>query len=738
MGIGSGLLMIIAIILTTVGAINIYQIDARYAYVLEQPVARHQMLKELEVDLMNMRRIVTLMALYHGELDILQSAEEELVEVHDSFIFHLESFKHSLEIDNQADAYSLNERLGQMTELRRLFEQYTREIAWPTLEYAKADNKEMVLETVKQGIAMNNAVYAHFNLMSDSTQQYMSSISRRLHTQTVHTLRLMLFTAVMGLIVGFIIVHIIAKAITGSVRDVIVALGEVVKGNFNINLHTSRTDEAGLLIKNTKEVANTLQALINDMNHMSAQHDKGEIDVFLNSSKYMGAYGDVAEQINYMVQSHIDIKKQVISVFTEIANGSFEAQLERQPGKRAFLNESVDNMRANLKRVKTEVSRMIQDSVDGNLSEKIDETRYTGGWREIMTGLNQVADAINKPITEIDAVMTKLSQGKFETKVTGHYKGSFMSIQESINKTIDILAFYISEMSRILSDIADGDLTQNIQRQYVGNFAEIKRSINSISRTLHKTMSEISAASDQVLAGAKQISHSAMELADGSTTQASSVEELSASMEQITQQTKYNAENASTANVLADDSASSAQKGNTAMQQMLEAMRQIRESSGSISKIIKDIQEIAFQTNLLSLNAAVEAARAGEQGKGFGVVAEEVRNLANRSQKSATQTTSIIEDSLSRIEAGVAMAQSTAESLDIIVSNASKVLTIINDIANASSEQNEAISEVSIGLEQISGVVQINSAVSQEAAAAAEELTSQAEVLKHLVEYFKL
>ena len=251
-------------------------------------------------------------------------------------------------------------------------------------------------------------------------------------------------------------------------------------------------------------------------------------------------------------------------------------------------------------------------------------------------------------------------------------------------------------------------------------------------------MSEISAASSQVLSGAKQISTSAMDLANGASEQASSVQELNASVDLISQQTNQNAENAENANELSNRSTQNARDGNEDMKKMLESMMQIKESSSNISRIIKVIQDIAFQTNLLSLNAAVEAARAGEHGKGFSVVAEEVRNLAARSQTAATETTGLIEDSIERVETGSEIAESTAEALDVIVNNANEILQIINSISTSSKGQAEAISQVSIGLQQISNVVQSNSAVSEETAAAAEELNSQAELLQELVTYFKL
>ena len=301
-----------------------------------------------------------------------------------------------------------------------------------------------------------------------------------------------------------------------------------------------------------------------------------------------------------------------------------------------------------------------------------------------------------------------------------------------------ILKSYVDEISKVLATIASGDLTQGITRDYVGDFATVKDSINNIRKSLNQTMSDIYAASEQVLSGAQQISSSSMDLANGTTKQASSVQELTAVINEISQQTKQNADNAYEANTLSNKSTKNAHEGNNGMGQMLEAMQNIKESSGNISKIIGTIQNIAFQTNLLALNASVEAARAGDHGKGFSVVAEEVRNLAVRSQESATQTTRLIEESINKVDTGSSIANSTAGALETILNSSVEVLKIINSISAASKEQAEAIEQISISLEQISSVVQSNSAVSEETAAAAQELNSQAELMRQLVSYFKL
>lgn len=286
--------------------------------------------------------------------------------------------------------------------------------------------------------------------------------------------------------------------------------------------------------------------------------------------------------------------------------------------------------------------------------------------------------------------------------------------------------------------IADGDLNVTVDINRKDEVGALAASFRRMADNLNDVMSNISTASEQVASGSRQVSDSSMELSQGATEQASSVEELTASLEEISSQTRQNADSANQANSLAELAKGNAIQGNTQMQEMLRAMDEINESSGNISKIIKVIDEIAFQTNILALNAAVEAARAGQHGKGFAVVAEEVRNLAARSANAAKETTDMIEGSIKKVEGGTKIANQTADALTKIVEDVSKVANLVSDIAVASNEQAIGISQINQGIMQVSTVIQTNSATSEETAAASEELSSQAELLKEQVERFNL
>jgi methyl-accepting chemotaxis protein len=283
--------------------------------------------------------------------------------------------------------------------------------------------------------------------------------------------------------------------------------------------------------------------------------------------------------------------------------------------------------------------------------------------------------------------------------------------------------------------MADGDLTVKFEVRSDKDL--LGKALIQLVDNLNHLIGTIATSSEQVTSGSTLVSHSSMALSQGATEQASSVEELTASLQEISAQTHTNAQNAEKANELARKAKENASNGNGQMKDMLKAMDDINISSSSINKIIKVIDDIAFQTNILALNAAVEAARAGQHGKGFAVVAEEVRTLAARSANAAKETTDLIESSIKKVEAGTKIANTTAGALGEIVEQVDKAADLVNAIAAASTEQAQGIEQISLGISQVSQVVQTNAATAEESAAASEELSAQAEQLNETISVFK-
>jgi len=343
-----------------------------------------------------------------------------------------------------------------------------------------------------------------------------------------------------------------------------------------------------------------------------------------------------------------------------------------------------------------------------------------------------ISRSISNPIKRIVQAADKLAVGDVNVKLEVDRKDEIGSLMASFGKMIDNIRRQAQDAERI----AAGDLTVEVVVRSDGDL--LGKKLSEMVHNNNEILTSIATASEQVAVGARQVSDSSMALSQGATEQASSVQELTASLEEIASQTELNANKANQANELAETAKLNAVQGNSQMKDMLKAMEDINESSANISKVIKVIDDIAFQTNILALNAAVEAARAGQHGKGFAVVAEEVRNLAARSAKAAKETTAMIEGSIKKAEGGTRIARETADALNKIVNSIEKVATLVSDIAVASNEQAMGITQINQGIMQVSQVVQTNSATSEESAAASEELSSQASLLKETVGKFKL
>ena len=300
------------------------------------------------------------------------------------------------------------------------------------------------------------------------------------------------------------------------------------------------------------------------------------------------------------------------------------------------------------------------------------------------------------------------------------------------------ISWRLNKLAEEAAVIAGGDLATPILILAEDEIGAVATSFETMRKKMNAALLEMRMAADQVAGGAKNVSDASVSLSQGAAEQAASVEQLSASIAEISSQTKSNAENAEHANGLTQEACGQAAVGDGDMQDMLEAMEAINHSSENISKIIKVIDEIAFQTNILALNAAVEAARAGQHGKGFAVVAEEVRNLAARSAKAAKETTDMIEDSIRKVEGGREIAGKTAEALRTIRSQVTQVTELVAGIAKASQEQRLALEQINQGVLQVSQVVQGNSATSEQSASASQQLSAQADRMQETVGHFRL
>ena len=353
----------------------------------------------------------------------------------------------------------------------------------------------------------------------------------------------------------------------------------------------------------------------------------------------------------------------------------------------------------------------------------------------------QVRRIIGRPVAELSQAATRIAEGELNQTIHYRSKDELGVLAEDFNRvTVRLRDYvtYIDEIAGTLQEIGNGNLDFTLKQEYTGEFSKIKDSLDKISLQLNNVMGQLHASSRDVAAGAEQVSSGAIQLSQGSTQQAAEVDVLAGHISAVSESVRRVAQGAQRARELSQNVKEGLTESSVKMQSLTESIQKISDRSTEIHRIVKIIEDIAFQTNILALNAAVEAARAGDRGKGFAVVADEVQSLANKSAVSAKNITMLIEESMRLVEQGTALSVDTTEALTAGVAGARTSTELVERIADSATQQVEALRQLTLGMEQISNVVQTNASTAEKSAYSAEELHGQAEELKVSVQRFRL
>lgn len=506
-------------------------------------------------------------------------------------------------------------------------------------------------------------------------------------------------------------------AVIGPLNVAAKYVDRISKGDIPAKINENYNGDFNEIKNNLNACIDNLNMLIDSMNNMSKQHDLGDIDVTIDASNLDGAYKEMAEGINKMVFGHISVKKKAMACVAEFGEGNFEAPLEMFPGKKAFINNTIEQLRKNLKEVTGDVNKLIKAAIDGQLSVRADASKYKGDWAQMVKGINEILDSVIGPLNVAANYVARISVGDMPPVIAENYNGDFNTIKNNLNTLIMALNQIIEKAQAV----AQGDLTVTLA-QRSGN-DELMKALDAMVKANASIINEFIIAIENIVEASQQLQAVAVQISQGSTEQASSTEEVSSSMEEMVGNINQNTDNAKQTEQIALRASNDITEGNRSVAFTVEAMKKIAEK-------ITVVGQIAEKTDLLAINAAIEAARAGEQGKGFAVVAAEVRKLAENSQAAAKEI-----DELSK--SSVKIADESGTLLQKIVPDIQKTAILVQEIAAASAEQNAGANQVNNAIMQLNQVTQQNASASEEMSSSAEELASQAEQLKELISFYK-
>lgn len=535
------------------------------------------------------------------------------------------------------------------------------------------------------------------------------------------------------LVIAIVVVYIVffRKNILHPMDEMVGVAEKLAVGDMQIQLPPAKKDEIGNLIAAFKQVVDAMKEQTSVMEHLADGDFPEEIEL-------RSDVDTMSISMNRLIGAQREYIGEISNVMSEMVKGNLDARIETDfAGEFAPIKQSVNTAMDQQQQLIMAIQDILKYLADGELSKTID-TPFEGDYDNLRIYINDMILAQRQYVKGISNVMNHLKVGDLSVEISDDFKGDFAPIQDAINETATSLNTYIKEIEQVLRSIAEKDLSKTIDAEFAGDFDILRKSLTEILDFLNETMYDINNRADQVAISAEAIADGSQSLAEATDSQVHTVENLYMLTEKIAEEAQNNLKNATKARETGQRTMDEVTAGNEKMEHLVTAMDKISKSSNEINKIISSITDIAFQTNLLAINASIEAAHAGSAGRGFAIVAEQVRELANRSNESANSVAVLIDESVESAEEGQLATKDVANSLEKIVDSTKTTFDLNEEMSKIIAEQAEKSNEIANGLSNIRDLAQSNLGTSEEAAGSSQELSAQAQLLREMVQTFKL
>ncbi len=738
---GFYIIIFFSVLVALIGMFSLFMVSGKYTELQDGAYYRSSQVSDSLIITNDLRRSLSTIVVQDSLFNSAENVNMEIENIYkklDTLKLNLKNYRASLEEDsNSTELMKENGNLAS-DDIIYLTDQELIPVLTEFENAIQKKDRRTVSECINKSTSITNDMNTVYTYMSDLSDATIEKINNNINISKTVVLIAVIIVLTIIIILSFVIANITSKEIYVPMRDLSEKAAMVSKGNFNVTMRTNRMDEIGKLSNDVSLMVDVFNSLIYDINELSDNMNKGNLAASINTEKYDGNFRRTAESVNKLADTLLFDLNTVSECVASYSVGDFSRKCPEMAGEKAVFNNTLNRMKEYFEKMNMDINRLVNNAKNGILDEKINTDGYKGSWKDLVDNFNELLTAIEQPVDAVSDAINEIINGNLNVNIDNKYLGKFGKMADDINDMSANLSSVVYEISDILTKMSERNLVVSAKQDYRGEFRKIKQALELIISNFNSLISDISKSSDSILNSSKFVSQASVSIAEGATKQTLSVDKLNETTIELAEKIKNNGESTERMEKLVFEAIEDTKKGNKEIDKMMEAMESINEASEGISNIITAIDDIAFQTNILALNASVEAARAGSAGQGFAVVAGEVRSLAGRSQTAAQQSSELINKSREKVEKGMQTAQSTFAVLKLISERISKIWDLSKNIDESSKTQNDSVSKISDNINVINKVVMVNAENSEKSAHTSEKLTEKAKEFREMINSFSI